>query len=58
MAMTKHDYAEVGGARKPVWRWCEGHGTRSGGQGTGCAINVGILSPGITTDTSLAFTDN
>lgn len=35
-----------------------GHGMRSGGQGTGagCAMNVGISSPGINTETSLAYT--
>lgn len=39
--------------------WCEGQGMRSGGQGTGagCAINVGTLLPGITTETSLALAD-
>lgn len=35
-----------------------GHGMRSGGQGTGagCAMNVGISSPGINTETPLAYT--
>lgn len=35
-----------------------GHEIRSGGQGAGAglAMNVGVFSPGINTETSLAFT--
>lgn len=36
---------------------CGGHDTRSWGQGTGagCAMKVGIASPGIKTETSVAL---
>ena len=38
--------------------WCCGHGMRSGAHGTGagCAIYVGIWSPGIRTETPQEYT--
>jgi hypothetical protein len=36
--------------------WWEGHAIRSGQHGAGWAMNVGITSPGINTETSLEYT--
>lgn len=43
--------------RQWLW-WLRGSKMRSGGQGggAGCAMKVGICSPGINTDTPLAYT--
>jgi len=39
-----------------VFCWWEGQEIRSGQHGAGWAINVGISSPGIRTETPLAYT--